>query len=663
MSLSQSIRSQHRFQLQEQPRWRAWASLACAAAALALARPAPAQGDLIGYWAFDGNGLDQSGYGRHLVLGGGVGFASGLFGQALDLHNNGSQFAVRPIDDPSYDLGSANFTIQIWVNFNNTNREQTMLEKFSGSGGPGWTLTKLAGNQLHFYASPTVVLTSAALSISNGDWHQIVVRRIGTRFDLMFDAVTVATGFSGGPVPDTGMPLLIGKRNDNDGRNFAVDGRIDAVAIWKIGLCDQAVAASHPLPFPTANAGADQSVPEGTAATLDGSGSSALCGTTAYTWTQVAGTPVTLDLTDPARPTFTAPFVPIGGTTLTFELITTDQLGDSAPDFVNVTVTNVNRPPVANAGDDQAVAEASPVALDGSNSYDEDDEPLSYTWTQTGGPSVSLDLTDPVRPTFVAPLVGLAGEVLVFELAVSDTIAVSTDSVSILVENVNHAPTADAGPDQTRGEGALVALDGSASNDPDSDTLAYSWLQIGGPSVVLDDPNSATPSFTAPLVGSSGAVITLHLLVDDGYGGLDDDEVAITVQDLNSPPACELARPSVAEIWPPNHKMVAVSIIGVTDPNNDGIVIRVLGVTQDEPIHGLGDGDTAPDAAVQGNTLLLRAERSGNGNGRVYRVTFEADDGHGGLCTGTVTVRVPHNMGKNAPPAIDDGQSFNSFGS
>ncbi|MBI2877021.1 MAG: hypothetical protein HYY20_09085 [Candidatus Tectomicrobia bacterium] len=53
-------------------------------------------------------------------------------------------------------------------------------------------------------------------------------------------------------------------------------------------------------------------------------------------------------------------------------------------------------------------------------------------------------------------------------------------------------------------------------------------------------------------------------------------------------------------------------------------------MTQDAPVNGLGDGDTSPDAVLQGSSVLLRAERSGQGNGRVYAVHFTADDGLGG---------------------------------
>jgi hypothetical protein len=300
------------------------------------------------------------------------------------------------------------------------------------------------------------------------------------------------------------------------------------------------------------------------------------------------------------------------------------------------------------------------VALDGSDSFDPDDDPITWSWLQTAGPPVVLNLTDPARPTFTAPLVGPLGETLTFVLTVSDTELEDQDEVSVFVENVNHDPTADAGADQTRNEGAAVALDGSASQDPDGDALTWTWLQIGGPVVSLSDTGSAAPTFTAPQVGFGGNTLVFRLTVEDGLGGVDTDEVSIQVLDTNAAPVCDLARPSVGELWPPNHKMVAVSILGVTDPENDGITITVLGVTQDEPTGGLGDGDTSPDAVIQGGTVLLRAERSGNGNGRVYRVSYRASDGVNS-CTGQVTVTVPHSKGRNAPSAVDDGQVYNSL--
>jgi hypothetical protein len=159
-----------------------------------------------------------------------------------------------------------------------------------------------------------------------------------------------------------------------------------------------------------------------------------------------------------------------------------------------------------------------------------------------------------------------------------------------------------------------------------------------------------------------GATLTFSLVVTDTYAANPKSSVADTVDvhvlNLNDPPRCDLAVPSLTALWPPNHKMVEVTIGGVTDPNADPVTITVTSVMQDEPVNGLGDGDTSPDAVVQTGSVLLRAERSGTGNGRVYTVHFTANDGEGS-CNGTVTVGVPHNR---KDTAINDGQGYNSVG-
>jgi hypothetical protein len=93
------------------------------------------------------------------------------------------------------------------------------------------------------------------------------------------------------------------------------------------------------------------------------------------------------------------------------------------------------------------------------------------------------------------------------------------------------------------------------------------------------------------------------------------------------------------------------------------VTITITGVTQDEPLNGLGDGDTAPDAQVgsASNTVLLRAERSGAGDGRVYRISYTASDPAGASCSGVVTVGVPHDQGPNGGP-VDSGLVVDSFG-
>ncbi|MCH7569497.1 MAG: hypothetical protein IH919_02850, partial [Deltaproteobacteria bacterium] len=366
------------------------------------------------------------------------------------------------------------------------------------------------------------------------------------------------------------------------------------------------------------------------------------------------------DLTDPVHPNFSTPSAPTGGATLTFELTVSDGEQTSEPDVVNITVVNVNNPPTADAGEDQTVQEGSLVVLNGSASFDPDGDSLAFSWVQIAGFSVSLSDSAAVQPFFTAPIVDTAGETLTFELTVSDGMYSVIDTVNVYVETINQAPIANAGPDQTKTEGSPVTLDGTASSDPGRDSLTFTWTQLEGTTVSLSDPNSPTPTITAPPVGPGGDTLVFQLIVNDGLADSEPDDVSITVLNIYDPPACYLAEPSLDRLWPPNHKLVQVGIIGVTDPNNNQVTLTVTGVTQDEPVNGGGDGDSSPDAVVQygdlADSVLIRAERSGNGNGRVYQVTFVADDGYES-CTGTVTITVPHSK---KGTAVDDGQTVDS---
>ena len=103
-----------------------------------------------------------------------------------------------------------------------------------------------------------------------------------------------------------------------------------------------------------------------------------------------------------------------------------------------------------------------------------------------------------------------------------------------------------------------------------------------------------------------------------------------------------------------------VSIAGVIDPDGDPVTITITGITQDEPIDCEDAANPCPDAAGVGTSIArLRAERRGSGDGRVYHLTFLADDGRGGECDGTVTVCVPPNQRPGAS-CVDQGPLFDS---
>jgi YVTN family beta-propeller protein len=93
-------------------------------------------------------------------------------------------------------------------------------------------------------------------------------------------------------------------------------------------------------------------------------------------------------------------------------------------------------------------------------------------------------------------------------------------------------PNANAGPDQTVDSGDMVQLDGTGSFDPSGQPLTYLWTQTSGPEVTLSGANTATPTFTAPIVAAA-TTLEFQLEVCDPDAMCDTDSVTITV---NPPP-------------------------------------------------------------------------------------------------------------------------------
>lgn len=119
------------------------------------------------------------------------------------------------------------------------------------------------------------------------------------------------------------------------------------------------------------------------------------------------------------------------------------------------------------------------------------------------------------------------------------------------------------------------------------------------------------------------------------------DSIAPTIEVMLSPDA----------LLVPNHKYVEVSATVIAADNFDSApTVTLVSVTSDEPDNGPDDGNTVDDIViVDDETFLLRAERSGIGDGRTYTVTYEVQDSCGNTTIGTATVEVPLSRSNTQP--------------
>jgi hypothetical protein len=237
----------------------------------------------------------------------------------------------------------------------------------------------------------------------------------------------------------------------------------------------------------------------------------------------------------------------------------------------------------------------------------------------------------------VAVLEGGAGDITVATFPV--TLTVEPCGASVTVNFASADGTAIAGEDYTAVSGTLTFAEGAPL------TRHVNVPVLGDATFEPDE------TFTVGLSDAENASIADAT----GEGTILNDDSP------NRAPDCSSVSATPATLWPPKHDLRQISLAGATDEDGDAVTISVTSVTQDEPTNGLGDGDVSPDAAAAAtsDSVLLRAERSGTGDGRVYRIAFEGTDPAGGACVGTVVVGVPRDM--RGASAADSGGTFNSF--
>ncbi len=319
-----------------------------------------------------------------------------------------------------------------------------------------------------------------------------------------------------------------------------------------------------------------------------------------------------------------------------------------ADHVITATFNRTNLPPVADAGPDQVVDEAQTVTLSGLNSNDPDDGIVQFQWRQIQGDPVVLSSPELETTSFTTPDVDMAGQSLVFELTVTDSKgATAKDTCIVNVTWVNEAPVAGAGADQSVSEGSEVYLNATGSTDADDGIGSYSWLQVQGPQVILSNPGSATPHFTAPDVGDQGATLIFELTVADA-GGLQDTAICtVTVTWNNIEPAADAG---------PDQQVTAgaeVTLDGSRSVDPDGGSLMYQWRQTDGPPVFLSDATAeSPVFAVPlegfADTLL------------VFQLTVTDDGGLQGVDTCQVAVQAASNVDLEPPvlTILDPAQDY-----
>jgi len=167
------------------------------------------------------------------------------------------------------------------------------------------------------------------------------------------------------------------------------------------------------------------------------------------------------------------------------------------------------------------------------------------------------------------------------------------------------------------------------------------------------------------LISNTAYAYDKYSVEPDSSNNYATDNNTRVIQDT-VPPVLIAADP--LELWPPNHEYVEIRIedcVVSAEDDRDGPIgigkVHIDSVSSDEPENetGVGDGDTWNDILFSDNCriVLLRSERQGGGNGRVYTIFLSVEDSAGNKATAFRLVKVPHSKNKKSE-VIDDGPAY-----
>ena len=189
-------------------------------------------------------------------------------------------------------------------------------------------------------------------------------------------------------------------------------------------------------------------------------------------------------------------------------------------------------------------------------------------------------------------------------------------------------------------QGARIVSLAATVADPDGDALMVVWSVNGVPRQTNSVAATHPPEPEAVTFKASFSLGTniVSVWVSDGKAVPVACSTSVIVRDRTPPRIISItAVPNV--LSPANGQLVPVTVAVQAVDDSGPVASRIVSVRSNEPADG-----GQPDWVITGDlSLLLRAERSPHGQGRVYTITVQCSDVFGNTSTGTVLVTVPRN--------------------
>ncbi|WP_310393778.1 Ig-like domain-containing protein [Hymenobacter sp.] len=192
-------------------------------------------------------------------------------------------------------------------------------------------------------------------------------------------------------------------------------------------------------------------------------------------------------------------------------------------------------------------------------------------------------------------------------------------------------------------------------------------LNIAAPTVTDNCTQASIVGVRSDGLGLQAAYPTgstrLTWTATDAAGNTATLEQLITVADQESP---VLTAAAPASLRTPNHAYhsFAVTTMVTSAVDNCGpVAVRIVQVTSNESELGQDSGNTSADILISKDcqSVQVRAERQGYGNGRVYTVHLEGTDPSGNTSQMVYRVSVPYSASANAQ-VIDETVAYSVAG-